>query len=356
MYLAKAAHREKSMIRSEISRLSRIPGIVAAGLVALLAITPAPAVAAGKTYVMKLGLATVNDSQHLWCKLFAAAVEKDSHGAIKGEIFPASQLGSIPREIEGVQFGSIQGYIGPPEFLAGVDPRFEIPSTPGLVDGMQQAVRMTNDAAFKHLMLSVGGDKGIRSTALFIAQPSAVIARDPIRTLADFKGKKLRVLAAAMQEDMLHRLGATPVAMTLADVLPAIQQGTIDGAVAAITVFTTMQYQDAAKYVTETGQPFIFSMAFLSKRWYDALPRRLQTIITKDAQVATDKVNPWEVKFWSGQRQVWTERGGKLIELSPAEHATMMKILASIGEEETKSNPALHKAYEIALAASKRTR
>ena len=46
-----------------------------------------------KTYVMKLGTATINESQHEWCKRFVAMVEKDSGGRIKGEIYPASQLG-----------------------------------------------------------------------------------------------------------------------------------------------------------------------------------------------------------------------------------------------------------------------
>jgi TRAP-type C4-dicarboxylate transport system substrate-binding protein len=55
--------------------------------------------------VMKLSTATINDTQHEWLKRFAAAVEQDSGGRIKGEIYPASQLGSIPRQIEGTQFG-----------------------------------------------------------------------------------------------------------------------------------------------------------------------------------------------------------------------------------------------------------
>ena len=78
------------------------------------ALAPAPAAQAqaDKTFVMKLGAATINDTQHEWLKRFAAVVEKDSGGRIKGEIYPASQLGSIPRQIEGVQFGSIQGWMG----------------------------------------------------------------------------------------------------------------------------------------------------------------------------------------------------------------------------------------------------
>src|SRR4029077_2266891 len=50
-----------------------------------------------KTYVMKVTTPTINDAPHLLAKNFAAAVERDSGGRIKGEVYPASQLGSIPR-------------------------------------------------------------------------------------------------------------------------------------------------------------------------------------------------------------------------------------------------------------------
>lgn len=327
---------------------------LASAVAMLLAVGAGRAAAEDKTYVMKLGLATINNSQHEWCKLFVAAVEKDSGGRIKGEIYPASQLGSIPRQIEGVQFGSIQGYIGPPEFLVGVDERYEVLSAPGLVRSIDHAAHITSDPELLKMMLSFGANKGIHGTALFIAQPSSVIARDPIRHLADFKGKKLRVLAADMQKEMLNRLGATPVAMTLGDVLPAIQQGAIDGAVAAMTVYTTMHYYDAAKYVTETNQPFIFSMAFLSKKWFDALPKDLQKIIDDDGAKAARTVNPWELDFFAKQRKVWAEHG-ELISLPPQEQSAMMELLLSVGEDVAKRKPPLKQAYDTFAAVAKRT-
>src|SRR6202050_2165573 len=70
--------------------------------------------------VMKLSTATINDTQHEWLKRFAAAVEKDSGGRIKGEVYPASQLGAIPRPIEGTQFGAIQASLTPPELFVRV--------------------------------------------------------------------------------------------------------------------------------------------------------------------------------------------------------------------------------------------
>ncbi len=330
--------------------------LAAAGVcVASMMVTLTAAAAADdKTYVMKLGTATINESQHEWCKRFVAMVEKDSGGRIKGEIYPASQLGPIPREIEGVQFGAIQGFVGPPEFLVGVDERFEVVSAPGIVTDLAHEVRMVTDPELQKLMFSFGADKGVHGAALFVAQPSSVIAKSPIRHLADFKGKKFRVLAADMQQEMVKRLGASPVAMTLGDVLPAIQQGTIDGSLAAMTIYTTMHFWDAAKYVTEINTPFVFSMAFLSKQWFDALPKDLQTILDADALKAAAEVNPWEVDFYAKQRQIWAEHG-ELISLPPDEQAEMMKSLAAVSAEVAKRKPGLEQAFNVFAAVAKRT-
>jgi TRAP-type transport system periplasmic protein len=342
-------------MRKTASLATSFSAIALAGALAVLPPT-ARAAEGDQTYVMKVSLATINDSQHEWSKMFVAAVEKDSGGRIKGEIYPASQLGSIPRQIEGVQFGSIQVYVGPPEFLVGVDERYEVMSAPGIVDGIDHGIRVATDPAVKALVLGLGADKGLHGIGLFISQPSAVISRTPIRHLADFKGKKLRVLAAQFQQEMLKRLGATPVAMTLGDVLPAIQQGALDGAVAVVTVYTTMQYQDAAKYVTETGQPFVFSGVYMSKKWYDALPQDLQRIVDEDADKAATAINPWEKNFYEQQRKVWTDKGGELISLPPQEQAAMMETIAGVGEDLSKSKPSLHAAYEVLVAAAKRTK
>src|SRR5487761_1554345 len=231
-----------------------IGALVGATLLSLT-MPPSAALAQGKTYVMKISLPTLGDPSFVYAHNYAAAIEKDSGGRIKPQIFPASQLGSIPRQIEGTQFGSIQCAILPPEFFVGVDTRFEVMAAPGLVGSLAQGQRVAADPAVLKLMLSLGANKGLHGIAMFMNSPSSVIAKTPIRHLADFKGKKIRVLASPFQMAPIAKLGATPVAMTLADVVPAMQQGTIDGAVGGIVVWTPMHFSDAAKYVTETGQP-----------------------------------------------------------------------------------------------------
>jgi TRAP-type C4-dicarboxylate transport system substrate-binding protein len=315
----------------------------------------ATACAQDKTYAMKITLPTINDPSYMFAKAYAAALEKDSGGRIKPQIFPVSQLGSIPRQIEGTQFGSIQCALIPPEFFVGVDDRFEVMAAPGLVDSLAHGQRIANDPAVRKLMLGLGVNKGLHGVAMYMNSPSSIIAKAPIRHLADFKGKKIRVLASPFQMNPIARLGATPVAMTLADVVPALQQGAVDGAVGGIVVWTPMHFADAAKYVTETGQPAVFVMVEVNKAWYESLPADLQKIVDADAAAEQAAIAPVAQDIVEKARQGWTASGGELISLPAAEQSDMMKTFADAVAEVAKAKPALAEAYKLVSDAAKRT-
>jgi TRAP-type C4-dicarboxylate transport system substrate-binding protein len=332
-------------------------GLATAGTIVMaMTLTLATGRAQDKTYVMKFTLPTLNDPSYQFTKSYAAAIERDSAGRIKTEIYPASQLGSIPRQIEGTQFGAIQCAVIPPEFFVGVDERFEVMAAPGLADSMEHAQRLAADPAVLKLMLGLGAAKGLHGVGLFMNAPSSLIAKAPIRHVADLKGKKIRIFASQFQTVALERLGATPVAMTLGDVLPAIQQGAIDGAVGGIVVFTPMHFQDAAKYVTETGQPTVFVIVEISRKWYDALPADLQKIVDTNAAQGATAINPQAIEIVNKARKGWTDTGGELISLPPEEQGAMMKTLSGVGSEVSKAKPALSEAYMIVTDAAQRTR
>jgi TRAP-type C4-dicarboxylate transport system substrate-binding protein len=335
-----------------IARCDLVRCACTAAFILSLTASSAALAADDKPYVMKLSLATVNDPLHEFAKNYAAAVEKDSGGRIKVEIYPASQLGSTQRQAEGVQFGEIQCLVVPPEFLVGIDERFEVLAAPGLVKSLSDGQRLVADPAVRKLMLGLGADKGLHGVALFSVAQSSIVSRMPIRRLADFKGKKIRVFASQFQTVAVQRLGATPKPMTLGDVLPALQDNAIDGALSSLTVFTAMRYWDAAKYVTEIGQPMIFGIGEISKKWYDSLPADLQRVVDEDAAAEATAIAPWAADFNDKARKAWTDNGGELIDLPPGDQATLLTTLASVGADVSQPKPKLRAAYQIVMGAA----
>jgi TRAP-type C4-dicarboxylate transport system substrate-binding protein len=327
----------------------------AAGTCALsVALTLGAAQAQDQTFLMKISTPTLHAGPDRYADNYAAAIEKASGGRIKAQVYPASQLGSIPRQIEGTQFDAIQCEVAPPEFFVGVDKRFEIMAAPGLVSSMQQGERVAADPQVRKLMLGLGADKGLHGVGLFMGEPSELIFKSPARHLADFKGKKVRIFASEFQSRAFERLGITPVAMTLGDVLPAVQQGAIDGAVAGMQVFGGMHYIDAAKFITMTGQPSIFIIAEVNRKWYESLPPDLQQTVDRVGASESATIEPQVEDLTTQAKKGWVANGGELIDLPAAEQEQMLKIVSSVGEDVSQSNPQLHAAYELVTGAAER--
>ena len=319
-----------------------------------LALTIGSARAQDKTYLMKITTPTQNASPDTYARVYAAAVEKESGGRIKAEVYPASQLGSIPRQIEGTQFGAIQCAVIPPEFFVGVDERFEVLAAPGLVSSVVQAQRMASDPQVQKLMLGLGADKGLRGVGLLLGEPNQIIAKTAIRHLDDLRGKKIRIFASDFQSTTFKRLGATPVAMSLGDVLPAIQQGAIDGAIGGIEAFTGLHFFDTAKYLTMTNHAAIFLVVEVSRKWFDSLPSDLQQIVERTAASVAISINPQLDELEKQAMKTWSNAGGELIQLPANERMEMLKILESVGADVVKTKPNVQAAYEIVTAAAQR--
>jgi TRAP-type transport system periplasmic protein len=328
----------------------------AAGLLALMlgAAQAQDKTPGGAAFVMKISTPTINDVPDTYARNFGAALEKDSGGRIKVEVYPASQLGSIPRQIEGTQFGAIQCEVVPPEFMVGLDQRFEVLAAPGLVASLAQGQKVAGDPEVRKLMLGLGADKGLHGAGLFMADSADVVTKNPIRHIADFKGKKIRIFASKFQSEAFQRLGVTPVAMTLGDVLPAIQQGTIDGAITGMGPVAHMHFVDAAKYVTMTNQPAIFIIVEINQKWYDSLPKDLQQIVDKDALQESIAIGPIAADLRGKSEAAYAASGGEEIKLPPEEQALFLKTLSTVGVDVSKSNPQLATAYKIVTDAAER--
>jgi TRAP-type transport system periplasmic protein len=304
--------------------------------------------------VMKLGTATINEIQHDWLKRFGAEVEKNAGGRIKAEIYPASQLGSIPRMIEGTQFGSIQGWAGPPQFLAGIDSRYEVLSAPGMFKNIEHQFKVLQDPEFNNAFMALGANKGLKGVGLFTHGAAGFAMRTRAVKLADLEGKKIRVLASAMELEPLKRLKGTPVPMAFGEVLPALQQGTIDGALTALTAISAMRWYDAAKYYLDASPSFIAATTMVSKGWFDKLPADLQKVIVDAGQKVSRDSLAIQIVQIKEHSENWTKNGGEIIQLSPEEKATLTKSLASVGTEVTAKKPEEKVLFDLLTKVAKR--
>jgi TRAP-type C4-dicarboxylate transport system substrate-binding protein len=323
---------------------------LACALGAFLGARPASAA----DFVMKFGTATINETQHQFIKFYKDEVEKASNGRIEVQIYPASQLGPIPREIEGVQLGNIQGYIGPVDFFVGVDPSFGVFSAPMLFRDEPNAAATVHDPAVQKAMFELAAPKRMVGIATLDLGSSNYGAKNPILRLSDFSGKKLRINGTELERQKMAKLGATGIGMPLSEVVPALDQGAIDGTISGLSVFVSFKMNDLLKVVTVTNDTFIISIAVVSKPWLDTLPADLQKVVLDAGAAVQSKAQAWEVDFTNKLASDWTALGGT-VQMLPSEDLTRMKtLLDPVGDEATKGQPAVHDMLEMVRAAAAR--
>lgn len=297
-------------------------GVVAAALAA-----PQVLFAQQSQVVMKVTSATINDVIHHWMKSFKAAVEARSAGRIKVELYPASQLGAIPRMVEGTALGTIECFVTASSFLTSLDARFEVLDVAGLIADTAHAQRTFSDPEVRQQVFAMGGNKGLQSISVFMHSPQNVVSRRPIRSIADFSGQKIRVLSTPMQLEPLKKLGATPVPMPLSEVMPALQNGAIDGFIAASTVFSALKFYDAAKYQTSLSQWPVIVVAACNKNWLAKLPADLRAVVTEEASRIEPSTNEFGAKDIQAAQTVWTQNGGQLVTMNASDASSFSRLV-----------------------------
>src|SRR5205807_9062460 len=147
------------------------------------AVSTTAGTAGAQQYTMKLSPSTSGDALVEWLNTFAKGVQASSGGRIKAEVYPASQLGSIPRTIEGVALGTIEMSFNASGFYEPLEPRFAVLAAPGLFDSQQHGYQVVHDPVIQQRLATFGAGKGVEPLSIVIPSQYVIVSHKPIHTL-----------------------------------------------------------------------------------------------------------------------------------------------------------------------------
>jgi TRAP-type C4-dicarboxylate transport system substrate-binding protein len=299
---------------------------------------------------MKLASATINDVQHEWQKEFQKELEARVGDAVTVEIYPASQLGAIPRMSEGVLLGTIEAFTTPTSFVTNVDPRFQAFDVPGMFLDADEVSAVIHDPEFRDDLETLFLDKGVRIIGAIFNSPTQMLSREPVTTLAGFEGLKVRTFASPLQMEPMKAIGVTPTPLALSEVTPQLQAGGIDGMLAGIPILSAFKFYDTAKHVTEFDMNQIVSVTLVNEAWFQSQTDEVKAAIREAGRAAEGTVFPWGVENVERANAVWLENGGEIHRLSDEEQAQLQTTFAEVAQGVIADEPEVVAVYEKILA------
>jgi TRAP-type transport system periplasmic protein len=222
---------------------------------------------------------------------WAAAVEEQSGGRIKFELYPAMQLGGAPPSLydqakDGVVdiIWTVLGY------TPGRFPKSEVFELPFLVTTGE-----ATSVAFQKYVEANAMDEfaGVHLIAVHTHGPGLFHTKDPVTKLDDLAGMKIRG-GSRVISDMLGRLGAEPIGMPVPAVTEALSKGVIDGTTIPWEVTPSLKVAELVKNHTGfTGEYGLYTQTFgfvMNQDSYNNLPDDLKAIIDANSGVETARM------------------------------------------------------------------
>jgi len=305
-------------------------GLLAA--VATLGAIPTAAVAE-TPYKSEYRLSLVLGTAFPWGKggqIWADLVKERTKGRINIKLYPGVSLiqGDQTREFSALRQGVIDMAVGSTINWSPQVRQLNLFSMPFLMPDYAAMDALTQGEVGKQMFATLDkagvvplawGENGYRELSN---------SKRPVRTPADLKGMKIRVVGSPLFLDTFTALGANPTQMSWADAQPAFASGAVDGQENPLSIFTAAKLHNVAqKNITLWGyvaDPLIF---VVNKEVWASWTPADQAIVR---QAALD----------AGKQEIEIARKGLIEPGQP-----LLKDIAALGVTVTQLTPAERDAF-----------
>src|SRR5665647_822264 len=168
-----------------------------------------------------------NHTFHRELLRWAEELFKKSNGQLVLKVFPASQMGPLPRQFDLARTGVADIALGLHGATPGRFPVTELAQLLYLVTSSAKSSPLLTELAPKYLAAE---HAGVRVLYLLTTSPLKFhMSKAKIDSIADFKGLRIRYVGEVFA-NTIKAFGGVPVAVSPAETADAMSKGTVDGA------------------------------------------------------------------------------------------------------------------------------
>lgn len=247
--------------------------------------------ASGKTYTLSVGHTTAaneNDPYYFTVTKFKEIVEKKTEGRITVNDYPSSQLGSEPEMWEGMQTNTCDMAIMTNAYVSSYVPANGALDLPFIFSDLKQA-REILDGDFGQKLIDNMNGTGVTCLAFSEGGFRQLCTRNKaIYNPSDLAGLKIRCMETKIYLSAYSALGVNATPMAWGELLTALQQGTVDGCDAPLSVLYTNGFPDVCKYIDNVNLFYSPLPICISTQLFESFSAEDQQILIDAAKEAAN--------------------------------------------------------------------
>jgi TRAP-type C4-dicarboxylate transport system substrate-binding protein len=313
---------------------------VAAGLMVAGVAMPAMPASAQTTWKMHIVWVPARPEAKDY-KRFVDLVNEKAKGKLQIELHPGGSLGvkdtDMLRILPSGNVIQIAGLY--PGYMTRDVPEYTVTLPPGVIKEPEKIVDTL--PALTKIYQETYDKWGIKLLG-YVMHPvrdTHILCKEPITSLAQLKGKKLRVWEK-FHVDTFGKLGVAAQVIGQNDLYVAMRTGVVDCAVYPIGFATTVSLQEVAPNASYLFPYVLHPLNIIvSKKAYDALPADVQKIVADAAQqVQKETIESYLKGNYDREALAeYTQKGGKLLDPFPeADQTAFTKTAREVWEATAK--------------------
>ncbi|OAT21755.1 putative rhamnogalacturonide-specific TRAP-type transporter substrate-binding subunit [Buttiauxella gaviniae ATCC 51604] len=225
-------------------------------------------------------------------------IEEKTHGEVQVMYFPDGQLGSERELVELAQAGVVDITKVSSGLMESFSPLYGVFSLPYLFTDKAEFYRvMDNDRVMDPVYQSTAAQGFIGVGWYDSGARNFYMSKAPIRSIEDLQGKKIRVMQSDTAIRTLKMLGASPIAMSQAEVYTSLQQGILDGAENNEFALTIARHGEVARFYTYDMHTRIPDILLMSNLAFEKLTTAQQKIIREAIKASIE----YEKAAWDAE-------------------------------------------------------
>lgn len=253
--------------------------------VAMLALGAAGADAKITLKVANSGPETPENRTVCAADVYTDMVKKATNGEVELVFYHANKLGGEAEALEGIQMGTIDmGTLtsGP---AAGFFPQTMVFDIPYLISSNAAGWEFFKSDFIKKLSDEFCKKTGVRILAVAEHGYRHFTAKGAtLRTPADMKGLKMRVMENPAHIAMTRGLGATPTPISYSELYMALQQGVVDGMECPIANIHDNKFYEVQTSMVLDGHLYGPILVFINEDKFQSLSKEQQDALYKGAE------------------------------------------------------------------------
>jgi tripartite ATP-independent transporter DctP family solute receptor len=218
-------------------------------------------------------------------EFYAKQVEAKTKGKVKIEVYPAGQLFSDKDLVRALPNGAVDMAEATCPQWTGIEPLWLILDLPYFFKDRPHWHRVVDSQVGTILKEEFEKKSGVKVLYWMDYGSSAFASKTPLKTLEDFKGKRIRGTGEPVLKG-IQAMGASPVFMGGGEVYLALQRGTIDAANSGLSSFWERKYYEVTKYISAPDFTLGMFVVLINKKKWDSLPADVQKSMLEAAEEA----------------------------------------------------------------------